>query len=176
MQMIFAGEDITTVVNGNIIYISRAKAEHHRPAGIRGTVIAENGEGIIGAGIRIKGTAAGTVTDDNGAFHLDQVPTNAILEISALGYSEAEVAAAGRQEITVTLKENTRQLDEVVVVAYGTQKKVNYLQFFKFSTENVHDWFLWRPRSCPCQGHTTSRGGHSQCKDCCCLQFRGKNC
>ncbi len=90
---------------------------------ITGTILDETGEPIIGANVVQKGTTNGTMTDLDGAFSLN-VPNNATLVISFIGYNSMEVNVAGKSKITVTLKEDTQKLEEVVVVGYGTQKKV----------------------------------------------------
>lgn len=90
---------------------------------ITGTILDETGEPIIGANVIQKGTTNGTMTDLDGAFSLN-VPNNATLVISFIGYNSMEVNVAGKSKITVTLKEDTQKLEEVVVVGYGTQKKV----------------------------------------------------
>lgn len=90
---------------------------------ITGTILDETGEPIIGANVVQKGTTNGTMTDLDGAFSLN-VPNNATLVISFIGYNSIEVNVAGKSKITVTLKEDTQKLEEVVVVGYGTQKKV----------------------------------------------------
>lgn len=86
---------------------------------VQGTVVDVNGEPIIGATVKVKGTAQGTITDIDGVF-LIQVPTNATLEISYIGYTThfTKVTKAGK--IKITLKEDTKVLDEVIVVGYGT--------------------------------------------------------
>lgn len=71
-----------------------------------------------------KGTTNGTVTDIDGKFSI-LVPTGASLVISYIGYSEQTIKVSNQTEISITLKENSETLDEVVVVGYGTQKKVN---------------------------------------------------
>lgn len=90
---------------------------------ITGTILDETGEPIIGANVVQKGTTNGTMTDLDGAFSLN-VPNNATLVVSFIGYNSTEVNVAGKSKITVTLKEDTQKLEEVVVVGYGTQKKV----------------------------------------------------
>lgn len=90
---------------------------------ITGTILDETGEPIIGANVIQKGTTNGTMTDLDGAFSLN-VPNNATLVVSFIGYNSMEVNVAGKSKITVTLKEDTQKLEEVVVVGYGTQKKV----------------------------------------------------
>lgn len=92
---------------------------------VKGTVVDTNGDPIIGATIRVKGNATvGTTTDINGAFVLENVSAP-ILVISFIGYQTQEVALKGKNFIKVTLQDDMEILDEVVVVGYGTQKKVN---------------------------------------------------
>lgn len=86
-------------------------------------VLDATGEPVIGANVIQKGTANGSITDFNGVAKLD-VPRNATLLVSFVGYSTQEVKA-GQSLLTVTLKEDTEILNEVVVVGYGTQKKEN---------------------------------------------------
>lgn len=90
---------------------------------ITGTILDETGEPIIGANVVQKGTTNGTMTDLDGTFSLN-VPNNATLVVSFIGYNSMEVNVTGKSKITVTLKEDTQKLEEVVVVGYGTQKKV----------------------------------------------------
>ncbi len=91
---------------------------------ISGTVLDANDEPLIGAGVVLKGTITGTVTDVNGKFELS-VPQNAVLTVSCVGYKEVEVAVAANKSVyTIKLSEDTEALEAVEVVAYGTQKKV----------------------------------------------------
>ena len=86
---------------------------------------AETGEGIIGASVMMKGTTTGTVTDLDGNFSLS-VPSGADIVVSALGYEDYSlVSAAGMASLDILLHPSTQFLDEIVVVGYGTQKKVN---------------------------------------------------
>lgn len=90
---------------------------------INGKVTDANGEAIIGASVTVKGaTSNGTITDLDGKFNLD-APANATLVISYVGYKTIEIPVNGKKTLTITLKEDTEMLDEVVVVGYGTQKK-----------------------------------------------------
>ena len=93
---------------------------------ITGTIVDAQGETIIGANIIEKGTSNGTITDFDGNFTL-QVSEDAILRVSYIGYLEQEVATQGKNSIEVTLMEDTKTLDELVVVGYGIQKKVNVI-------------------------------------------------
>ena len=90
---------------------------------VRGTVTDEAGEPVIGAGVLVQGTSIGTTTDVDGAFVLDRVPANAVLEVSSIGYETATEAVAGRSVINFVLREDSFLLDDVVVVGYGVQKK-----------------------------------------------------
>jgi TonB-linked SusC/RagA family outer membrane protein len=81
-------------------------------------------EPIIGANVIEKGTTNGTVTDMNGLFTLS-TPPNATISFSYIGYISTEVAVNNRTELSIKLKEDQTILNEVVVVGYGTQKKVN---------------------------------------------------
>lgn len=91
---------------------------------ISGTVVDETGEPIIGANVVVKGTTNGTITDTNGQFSLSASPEN-VLKISYIGYIDKEVRIGNQSVINIRLQEDTQKLDEVVVVGYGTQKKVN---------------------------------------------------
>ena len=92
---------------------------------ITGTVTDAAGEPLPGVSIRIKGTTQGTATDSKGAFSLTIPSTNVMLEVSYVGYTKQEVAVGNSRSINIILIEDTRVLEEVVVVGYGTQKKVN---------------------------------------------------
>lgn len=86
---------------------------------------ADNKVPMIGANVLIKGTQTGTITDIDGHFALDVKEKNAVLVISSMGYVTQEVRLAGKTSVTVTLQEDTEVLDEVVVVGYGTMRKVD---------------------------------------------------
>ncbi len=90
---------------------------------IKGVVTDMKGEPIIGANVVVKGTTNGTITDFDGNFSLEVGP-NDILQISYIGYITQEVKVGNQTNITVVIHEDNQRLDEVVVVGYGTQKKV----------------------------------------------------
>src|SRR5579863_8139082 len=85
---------------------------------------AANGETLIGVSINVKGTTNGTQTDVNGAFSLS-APSNAILVFSYIGYFPKEIPVAGQTLMDVKMQAQSNALTEVVVVGYGTQKKVD---------------------------------------------------
>ena len=89
---------------------------------VTGRVTDAKGEGVPGATVLVKGTQTGTSTDINGNFAID-VPDNATLVISSVGYASQEVVVAGRTTLTVALSDSNQQLNDVVVVGYLTQKR-----------------------------------------------------
>lgn len=91
---------------------------------ISGMVSDVQGIPVIGASVVIKGTTLGTVTDMEGKFQLDAEPSQT-LEVSFIGYQEVSLPIGDQTYFLITLKEDTETLDEVVVVGYATQKKVN---------------------------------------------------
>lgn len=88
-----------------------------------GKVKDSSGEPVIGASVVVKGNnTMGTITDFDGNFMLD-VPAKSVLVISYIGYVTQEVPTAGKNSLEIVLKEDTKTLDEVVVIGYGTQRK-----------------------------------------------------
>lgn len=92
---------------------------------LSGTVSDTNGTPLPGASVVIKGTTTGTQTDFDGNFTLTDVQTNSTLVISYIGFVTQEITLNGQTTLDVTLQEDSQQLDEVVVVGYGTQKKAD---------------------------------------------------
>lgn len=127
LNKVFEGTDIYYAMEGkNIMLMSKAKdGEVAQQANkVTGIVKDANGEPIIGANVTVKGQSIGTITDIDGRFVLD-APANAVLQITYIGFTSQDVKIGNKKEIVVTLAEDTETLDEVVVVGYGTQKKVN---------------------------------------------------
>lgn len=92
---------------------------------ISGTVKDSNGEPVIGAAVLVPNTTNGTSTDVDGRFTLS-VPENTLsLEVSAIGYASSTVTLGTASDYSIVLREDTTFLDEVVVVGYGVQKKIN---------------------------------------------------
>jgi TonB-linked SusC/RagA family outer membrane protein len=89
---------------------------------VKGTVVDEAGEPVIGASVQVQGAKTGAVTDFNGNFSV-QAGSNATLVISYVGYETEKVSVQGRSNINVTLREDVTTLNDVVVIGYGTQKK-----------------------------------------------------
>ena len=91
---------------------------------VKGTVVDANGEAIIGASVQVKGTTIGTITDFDGNFTLD-VPENAVLRISYIGFITQDISVKNKKDFKITLKEDNKTLEEVVVVGYTTQRKAD---------------------------------------------------
>ncbi|NLD62829.1 MAG: TonB-dependent receptor plug domain-containing protein, partial [Bacteroidales bacterium] len=92
---------------------------------VKGTVVDENGDPLPGATIQVKGTTTGTSADINGNFSLS-VPSDASLVISFIGHQTIEIAVGGRTELgNITLVSGLEELEQVVVIGYGTQRKVD---------------------------------------------------
>ena len=89
---------------------------------IKGTVVDEAGEPVIGASVQVQGTKTGAITDFNGNFSVE-APSNATLLISYVGFVTETVSVQGRNNIQVTIREDATSLNDVVVIGYGTQKK-----------------------------------------------------
>ena len=132
MGQILAGQNVTYEINGKTIVVSQRKSDPSESARtqkgdekkqrVKGNVVDEQGQPIIGASVVDKATNNGTVTDIDGNFVLD-VATGTELTISYVGYSDYKLRAS--QNMNVQLKPNTKLLDDVVVVGYGSQKKVD---------------------------------------------------
>ncbi len=92
---------------------------------VTGKVVDDQGLPLIGVGVKLKGTQTAASTDANGNYALNLPDGNGTLVFSYIGYVTQEVAVNNRTSINVTLEEDSKSLDDVVVVGYGTQKKVN---------------------------------------------------
>ena len=91
---------------------------------VTGKVYDVSGEPIIGASVVIQGTTQGTITDIDGAFQLKVQPSQTLV-VSFLGYKDVILPVGNKNDFKITLEEDSKKLDEVVVVGYATQKKVN---------------------------------------------------
>lgn len=105
---------------------------------VRGTVVDDTGEPLIGATIALKGGSAATASDIDGNYSL-QVPDlkTAVLKVSYVGYLPQEIKVNGRSTVDVTLQTNAEQLEEVVVVGYGQQKKASVVGAITQTTGEV---------------------------------------
>ena len=86
---------------------------------ITGTVVDNTGEPVIGANVVVKGTTLGSITDMDGKFTIEDVPSNGTLQISYIGYKSIEMPIGSQSDFKITLQEDSEKLDDVVVVGYG---------------------------------------------------------
>lgn len=130
VEQLFANTGIGyTIVDHQIVLKPQKKElQNHRQnynGKVRGNITDEKGEPITGATVIIKGTDKGTVTDYEGNYTLDNVPENGIISISYVGYKPVEISVNSSQLANLILYEDNELLDEVVVVGFGSQKKIN---------------------------------------------------
>jgi len=128
LQKVFVGTGISyKITDNNVIVLTNDNPNEEAQKGIiTGNVVDENGDPIIGASVKVRHSNNGTITDVNGNFELSKVKPGQYIEVSYLGYEEYDVMINSHtNKYNVTLKETTQSIDEVVVVGYGAQKKVN---------------------------------------------------
>ena len=115
----------SSLLHANITYKANA-AVVQQQAVCKGTVVDSNGEPVVGASVSAvsNGHKKGSVTDLDGNFEIDGIASGSSLTISYVGYKTQQVTWSGK-DLKVTLQESSEMLDNVVVVGYGTQKKVN---------------------------------------------------
>lgn len=128
LDRILSGTGINYELEGtHIILTTEAIKDLHaqqQAKTVTGTVTDVSGEPIIGANIRIKGTTTGTITDIDGNFSIEAEPQS-VIEVSYIGYLTQETVINNPKSIRFLLKEDTKTLDEVVVIGYGVQKKAD---------------------------------------------------
>ncbi|KYP16008.1 TonB-dependent receptor [Flavihumibacter sp. CACIAM 22H1] len=90
---------------------------------VKGTIRAAGGESLAGASVRVRNSGAGVSSDEAGNFQLNNVPASGVLEISLVGFEAITEPIQGRTQIALTLQPTSQQMDQVVVVGYGTQRK-----------------------------------------------------
>lgn len=127
LDILFENKNVTYDVKEKKISVYRSTdsfAQVKKTRRISGIVRDSHNEPIAGASVSVLQTTNGTVTDMDGHFTLD-VPEGSTLQISFIGYKSQNVAVGNRSVLNIALQEDTQALDEVVVVGFGTQKKVN---------------------------------------------------
>lgn len=131
LDQLFASDDVEYEVKGTQIILSPKQqlqddvaisVAQQQGKTITGTIVDQQGVPVIGANIIEKGTSNGTVTDFDGNFTLN-VADDAVLRISYIGYLEQEVATEGKNSFDIVMMEDTKTLEEVVVVGYGSMEK-----------------------------------------------------
>ena len=125
LDQIFAGQQVTYIIDGKSISVSKGESTA-KPAPVTGVIVDQNGEPLMGAGILIKGTNSGFISDTNGRFVLKDIKFPATLVVSYIGYTDQEITVNGNEgDLRIVFTDSMNLLDEVVVVGYGTQKRVN---------------------------------------------------
>lgn len=136
LDKLFEGTGLSyNLKNGNNVIVYQASKQNSRDdantgspvksVNINGLITGTDGEPLIGATVKVKGTSHGASTDIDGKYSLSGIKSGSVIEISYVGYSPSTVKITDAGNYNVTLSENSSLLNEVVVVGYGQQKKVN---------------------------------------------------
>ncbi|MGL5729728.1 MAG: SusC/RagA family TonB-linked outer membrane protein, partial [Bacteroidales bacterium] len=122
----FAYTNITYKISGDKVYLSKETKVNSNQGTkknkITGVVLDSSGETIIGANVFIKGTQDGVITDADGWFTISAAPGD-VLTVTYIGYKPEDVKVGTKENLRIVLEEDTKKLDEVVIVGYGQQKK-----------------------------------------------------
>lgn len=125
LTLLFSGTGVEYKIVSNQVILSKSDSNSTKSAQqarlVKGVVVDANGDPVIGANVVEKGTTNGTITDMDGKFSLS-VGKGAILEVSYIGFKNQQVAADSNN-LNITMREDSEQLDEVVVIGYGTARK-----------------------------------------------------
>ncbi len=109
------------MLNNNLVVLKEENSIIDQTA-VKGRVTNAAGEPLAAVSIRVKGSNAGTSTDAEGRYSID-VPNDAVLVFSSVSYITQEIAVGGKTEINIVLQPNNAQLEQVVVIGYGTAQK-----------------------------------------------------
>lgn len=128
LDKLLSGKNVVYEISGKKVYLkakntSETTGQGGKMKNISGIVVDETGMPVIGVSVLVKGTTNGVITDLDGNYRLTDVPENASLVFSYIGYQTVELKANGKGLDEITMKEDNELLDEVVVVGYGVQKK-----------------------------------------------------
>src|SRR5699024_7262896 len=126
----FANQPFTYILQGKAIIIKKETAHELKAMPlieVMGTVTDSLGNPLIGVTIKAKSGGTGTVTDMNGNYSIT-VQEDAVMVVSYVGYQTQKVAVNGKSEIDIVLRTTTSELEQLVVVGYGTKKKENLTQ------------------------------------------------
>lgn len=121
---VFSGTDLGYKMMQNNLIVVFAHSQENLDTVIRGTITSETGEPLAGVSVTVKGTSFGTTTDSSGAFMLS-APFTATLRVSYVGYENQEIKVGSNASYVIRLRQSANQMDQVVVVGYGTQKKID---------------------------------------------------
>jgi Outer membrane receptor proteins, mostly Fe transport len=135
LELILKGKGIIYKIEDNIVYLSENKQfkpnqeKTSKKYKITGKVIDNNGDPLIGVNIIEKGSANGIITDIDGNYSVTTDGAEPILKFSFIGYQTAEIRVKGQSTVNVTLKENAKMIDEVVVTALGIKRSQKALSY-----------------------------------------------
>lgn len=143
LDELFSEEGVKFTINGEHIVLYQSDADNvqgvQQVKKVTGVIKDDIGDPVIGANVMVKGKSTGCITDINGTFLLD-AQSDAILQISFIGYVSQEIKLNGRTQLNVILKEDSQALDEVVIVGYGSVKKQNLTSSVsKISTDAIQE-------------------------------------
>ncbi|MBQ8674455.1 MAG: TonB-dependent receptor [Bacteroides sp.] len=117
------GQELKYELKDNYIIVSASAAAQQDGRKVSGQVVDAQGEPIIGANVVVKGTSNGVITDIDGRYTLNGVPADAVILFSYIGYQSTELKASDKNIAKVVLQEDSKLLEEVVVVGYGKQSE-----------------------------------------------------
>lgn len=132
LTRLFEGTDVSYQMSGKQIVLARksligngnvSSGRQQQTQIVTGIITDKTGEPVIGANIVVKGTTNGTISGMDGRFSLEIPNNNAVLQVSYIGYLNQTITVGNQKELNIRLVEDTKSLEEVVVVGYGTQKK-----------------------------------------------------
>jgi len=124
LNKILSGSDLTFKILENNLIVILSASSALQDIRITGKITGENGEPLSGVSVRLKGTSRGTMSNNSGEFELT-VPEKGTLVISYIGYQEQELSVNSQSVFNIKLTQSTKALDQVVVVGYGTQRKID---------------------------------------------------
>jgi len=129
LNIVFKNDNVRYETTGKQVFVYKARQSEvnvlPQEKEIQGTIKGADGEPIIGASISVQGKTIGVISDLDGNFQLKGIKSGDILKISYIGYDSETIRYANQPFLAITLKEDQQVLEEVVVVGYGIQKKVN---------------------------------------------------
>lgn len=128
LDKILENTENTYTIDGRQVYVAKKESsrEEQQPierVNIHGIVLEAGGEPAIGASVTVKSTTMGAITDINGKFSLNNVPKNAAIVVSFIGFESYEFKAEADKEFKIVLQEDEKMIDEVVVIGYGTERR-----------------------------------------------------
>ncbi len=124
LQLMFTGSELTFKMLENNLIVVLSAASKNKDMMVTGKITGENGEALPNVSVTVKGTAKGTTTDNNGNFTIS-APETAVLVVSYVGYKGKEVPVGSQSVVNISIEKSVIFMDQVVVVGYGTQRKVD---------------------------------------------------